>query len=98
MQPRQVKRILSALKKCCGRGPKAFGMTAEYLGGRNRHRRVQEHRRRGGEPPAADALAQKIKQLVGALERECGNDDIAAAFEGVGNGFKKLGTMVVRCW
>ncbi len=47
------------------------------FGCRDRHRRVDEDRQRGRQFALVDALTQEIKDLLGSIERECRNEDIA---------------------
>jgi hypothetical protein len=64
----------------------AFQMASEHLGCRNRQRRVEENLGRWQQSPRGYALVENVKQLLCPLQRQCGNDDVAAAPEGVGNG------------
>jgi hypothetical protein len=90
MQPRQVKRIVRALKQLRRRRLETLGMTPEYLGGRNCHRRIEKHLRRFRELSLADTFPQEIEQFLCPLQTKGRNDDNSAALESLGYGFKEL--------
>src|SRR5579871_4537841 len=67
-----------------------FGMALEDFGCRDRHRRIEEHLCRWRQPAALDALVQDVKDFLGALERESGNNDVSAPRESAADRLVKL--------
>ena len=64
----------------------AFGMALEYLSCRDGHGRIQKNLGRTRQSSLRHTFVQIKENILGALQGEGGNDDIAAALEGIRDG------------
>ena len=90
MEPGQAERIAPVAEQFGDGRPVAFGMALENLGRRDRHRRIEEDLHRRRQLIALAPLAQDVEQLLGALEREGRDDDVAAALKRRADGLVKF--------
>ncbi len=79
MQSGQSERVAPLLEKSGDAGVVTFGVALEDFRRGDRHGRIEEHLHRGTHPIPLNALAKKEQNFLGAFERECRDDDIAAA-------------------
>jgi hypothetical protein len=70
MQIGYAEGVITFLKQTCHSGIEAFGVALEDLGGRDRHRRIQEDLHGGRQPAALHALVQNVENFLSALECE----------------------------
>ena len=78
VQAGKAERVLALLDQREGTAVEAVGIVLEDFGGRDRHRRVEKDVQPRMDLALLQPLAQKIENLLGALQRKGGNDDIAA--------------------
>ena len=78
VQSRQIKRIAIIVGNFQCTGVIAFRVPFKYAGNGNRHGRIQEDIGEILDTPVCNTFAQVIENLLGAFQREGGNNDIAA--------------------
>ena len=90
MDAGKAERVAVSMKQRCGFAVVAFGMTPEYFGGGNRHRRIKKDLHGGWYIFFFHTLAQIIKYFLRPFHRKGGDNCIAASFEGVVDGVIQL--------